>query len=80
MLESYIAGLLNNRDSLKEINCLELGNILFSKWRKTISYLQINELSLLKKTGDFHFYRALFINHYLCIIGILVILLSLQGN
>lgn len=79
-LESYIAGLLNNRDSLKEIKLFGTGKYLISKWEENYQLFANNELSLLKKQGIFTFIAQFLLITTYALSGILVLLLISSGK
>ncbi|WP_342539981.1 ABC transporter ATP-binding protein [Heyndrickxia sp. FSL K6-6286] len=79
-LESYIAGLLNNRDSLKEIKLFGTGKYLISKWEENYQLFAKNELSLLKKQGIFTFIAQFLLITTYALSGLLVLLLISSGK
>lgn len=79
-LESYIAGLLNNRDSLKEIKLFGTGKYLISKWDENYQLFAKNELSLLKKQGIFTFIAQFLLITTYALSGLLVLLLISSGK
>lgn len=79
-LESYIAGLLNNRDSLKEIKLFGTGKYLISKWEENYQLFAKNELSLLKKQGIFTFIAQFLLISTYALSGLLVLLLISSGK
>ena len=79
-LESYIAGLLNNRDSLKEIKLFGTGKYLISKWEENYQLFAKNELSLLKKQGILTLVAQFLLITTYALSGILVLLLISSGK
>lgn len=79
-LESYIAGLLNNRDSLKEIKLFGTGKYLISKWEENYKLFANNELSLLKKQGILTLVAQFLLITTYALSGLLVLLLISSGK
>lgn len=79
-LESYIAGLLNSRNSLKEIKLFGTGHYLIKKWEENYNLFAQKELSLLKKQGILTLIAQFLLITTYALSGVLVLILISSGK
>ncbi|WP_139492677.1 ABC transporter ATP-binding protein [Brevibacillus dissolubilis] len=73
--ESYVAGLLNTRESLKEIRLFRLGDHLISQWSKFFLLNSEERLRLLKEQTKWQGLGELFLTLTYCFSGLFILYL-----